>query len=83
MRTIEKAHVALKRIENIIPKQVAKTIDVNLKNVSWMIDPIQSYTLELKKQKIPVFAEALSRNLTGLYFKFLDYKVEMKENVSI
>lgn len=80
---LEKAHIALKRLPNIIPKQVAQTMKVDIRGIKWMIDPIQSYTLELKKQKLPVFAEALNRNLTGLYFKFMDYKVEMKENVSI
>jgi hypothetical protein len=34
-------------------------------------------------QKLPIFAEAMNRNMTGLFFKFLDYKVEHKENISI
>jgi len=70
-------------IENIIPKKIAQDIQVNLKSIEWMIDPIQSYTIELKKQKLPIFAEALSRNLSGLYYQFLEYKVKLKENITL
>jgi intein/homing endonuclease len=37
----------------------------------------------LKKQKLPIFAEALSRNLSGLYYQFLEYKVKMRENITL
>jgi hypothetical protein len=70
-------------IANIIPKKIAQDIQVNLKSIEWMIDPIQSYTIELKKQKLPIFAEALSRNLSGLYYQFLEYKVKLKENITL
>jgi hypothetical protein len=70
-------------IDNIVPRVVAKDIEINPSTTEWMIDPIQSYTMQLKRQKLPIFAEALNRNLTGLYFQFLQYKVKLNENVSI
>lgn len=73
----------MKKIPNVVPKEVAKNILIKPQVIEWAIDPIQSYTLQLKKQKLPIFAEALSRNLTGLYFQFLEYKVKLKENISI
>lgn len=83
MKTIiEKAHIAVSKIPrfpNIVPKKVAENIKVNLKSISFEVDPIQNYTMQLKVQKLPVFAEAMNRNLTGIYFHFLDYKVEKKE----
>jgi len=73
----------MKKLPNIVPKKVAQTMSVDLGSLKWMIDPIQSYTIQLKKQKLRAYAEALSRNLTGLYFQFLEYKVKLKENISI
>jgi hypothetical protein len=83
MKTIiEKAHIAIKslpKLPNIIPRKIAENIKVNLKSISFEVDPIQNYTMQLKVQKLPVFAEAMNRNLTGIFFHFLDYKVEKKE----
>ena len=81
-------------IDNIIPRVIAKDIEINPSTTEWSIEfickssyeckhPIQSYTMQLKRQKLPIFAEALNRNLTGLYFQFLQYKVKLKENISI
>jgi hypothetical protein len=32
---------------------------------------------------MPIFAEALSRNLSGLYYQFLEYKVKLRENITL
>jgi hypothetical protein len=74
---------SIKKLPNIVPKKVAQTMNVDLKNVVWKVDPIQSYIMAIKMQKMPVFAEAVNRNMTGIYFKFLDYKVETKENITL
>jgi len=79
----ERAHDRLRKIPKDIPKAVDKFIDVNPYKLEWKIDPIQSYTMQMKMQKLPVFAEAMNRNLTGLYFNFLTYKVQMKENIAL
>lgn len=80
---VEKARIHIRKLSNIVPKKVAQTMNVDLKNVIWKIDPIQSYIMAIKMQKMPVFAEAVNRNMTGIYFKFLDYKVETKENITL
>lgn len=60
-----------------------ETQKVALRNVTWNIDPIQSYLMNIKAQKMPAFAEALNRNMTGLFFRFLDYKVEHREVITL
>jgi hypothetical protein len=49
--------------------------------LDWKIDPIQKYTMRMKMMKIPAYNQALGKNLSGLYYQFLDYKVEHKENI--
>ena len=64
-------------------KELKRMVLPPLSTLVWHIDPIQSYLNALKMQKLPIFAEAMNRNMTGLFFKFIDYKVEHKENISI
>jgi hypothetical protein len=60
-----------------------KLISVNMGEITWMVDPIQTYTMKIKMQKIPSYAEALNRNMTNIYYQFLDYKVAAHENISL
>lgn len=56
---------------------------VSLKNIQWHVDPIQSFLMAIKAQKMPVYAEALNRNMTGLFFNYLDYKVDHREVITL
>jgi len=83
-KRIEKAHDRLIKIpKTTTHKNIKKMISVNPYKIEWKIDPIQQYTMQLKMQKIPVFAQAVNRNMSHLYYNFLNYKVDMKENIAI
>lgn len=74
---------AEKSLEPVKVKELKKLVLPPPSQLYWAIDPIQQYLNALKMQKLPIFAEAMNRNMTGLFFKFIDYKVEKKENISL
>lgn len=77
---------ALKMPESLsgVPlKLEGETKRINLQKISWSIDPIQNFLMSIKAQKMPVYAEALSRNMTGLFYNFLRYKVAHREVITL
>jgi len=78
--------LAIQTIQSLEPvkkKEIPKMNIPNPQTLVWAIDPIQQYLNALKMQKLPIFAEAMNRNMTGLFYNFLDYKVEKKENIGL
>lgn len=82
----EHAHDGVSKLAGIEPikKKDIKKIDIPpISTLVFHIDPIQLYLNALKMQKLPIFAEAMNRNMTGIFFNYLDYKVEKKENIGL
>lgn len=56
---------------------------ISIKDIDWIIDPIQSDMMQEKMRNSPSFAESMMKDKTNLFFEYLHHKPAWREPVTL